>query len=424
MPEVQKMAMSNKRVAVIGAGLAGLVAACLLSKENVDVVVYERDHNAGGRAKTVIKDGYHLNLGPHALYAACSTYKFLKENDIAVSGVPPKLGRGLAIYRKQMHNLPLSPFGLITAGYLSLGEKFEWMSLGSKMSNLDLDGLMSVSVSEWSKRNLKSERVRQTLEAFVRLSLYASSPDKVSVGQAFKQLLLAQHGVLYLNGGWQTMIDGLQKKAASKATFKFGATVESLEQKSDCIEILVDGIKEKFDAVFLCIPPDSLEKLVPGSLPQEPLVPGKIACLDVCLKSLPFPERLFAIGIDEPLYLSVHSAAAQLAPAGGALIHVGHYLNEESKNQNCEERMMQLLDQIQPGWRDLLVYKRYLPHMTSTNGLPLATLGGANGLPAPNISKTGKPNIFVCGDYVGLEGELADCSTSSALKAVEMFLNN
>jgi hypothetical protein len=52
-----------------------------------------------------------------------------------------------------------------------------------------------------------------------------------------------------------------------------------------------------------------------------------LVCLDVVLSSLPDKDTLFAVGVDRPLYYSVHSAYAKLAPPeGGALIHVAKYL--------------------------------------------------------------------------------------------------
>jgi hypothetical protein len=37
---------------------------------------------------------------------------------------------------------------------------------------------------------------------------------------------------------------------------------------------------------------------------------------------MPDKNTLFALGVDRPLYFSVHSAIAKLAPESGALIHV------------------------------------------------------------------------------------------------------
>ncbi len=79
----------------------------------------------------------------------------------------------------------------------------------------------------------------------------------------------------------------------------------------------------EFDSAILCVPPQVVEQLVPGSIPpdvMQKILPSKAACLDVCLKKLPVPTTSFALGIDETLYYSVHSNTAQLEPNGGATI--------------------------------------------------------------------------------------------------------
>lgn len=42
------MPSATKRVAVIGAGISGVVAAAHLKRENINVTVYERSSAAGG----------------------------------------------------------------------------------------------------------------------------------------------------------------------------------------------------------------------------------------------------------------------------------------------------------------------------------------------------------------------------------------
>ncbi|KAH7573191.1 hypothetical protein JRO89_XS03G0086700 [Xanthoceras sorbifolium] len=51
------------RVAVVGAGMSGLVAAQVLAKAGAQVVLYEKKDTLGGHAKTVTFDGVDLDLG-------------------------------------------------------------------------------------------------------------------------------------------------------------------------------------------------------------------------------------------------------------------------------------------------------------------------------------------------------------------------
>ncbi|MCD7469751.1 hypothetical protein HAX54_008932 [Datura stramonium] len=53
----------NMKVAVVGAGISGLVSAYELAKSGVQVVVYEKDDYLGGHAKTVTVDDIDLDLG-------------------------------------------------------------------------------------------------------------------------------------------------------------------------------------------------------------------------------------------------------------------------------------------------------------------------------------------------------------------------
>jgi phytoene dehydrogenase-like protein len=151
----------------------------------------------------------------------------------------------------------------------------------------------------------------------------------------------------------------------------------------------------------------------------ETSVPVRAACLDVALSRLPKEKATFALGIDRPLYLSVHSASARLAPEGSALIQTAKYLppDDPDSAEDVERELEGLLDLVQPGWRELVVYRRFLPDMTVVNSLPLATLGGTNGRPDPEVIDV--PGLFIAGDWVGTEGMLVDASLSSARQAAK-----
>jgi len=54
----------NKRVVVIGAGIGGLGTAGLFAKKGYEVIVLEKNANAGGRANVFEVDGFRFDMGP------------------------------------------------------------------------------------------------------------------------------------------------------------------------------------------------------------------------------------------------------------------------------------------------------------------------------------------------------------------------
>jgi protoporphyrinogen oxidase len=59
----------SKRVAIIGAGPAGLTAAYLLGKANIDTVVFEQDKQyVGGISRTENYKGYSFDIGGHRFF--------------------------------------------------------------------------------------------------------------------------------------------------------------------------------------------------------------------------------------------------------------------------------------------------------------------------------------------------------------------
>jgi len=55
---------NNKHIVVIGAGFAGMSAACILAKEGFKVTILEKNDQPGGRARVWEKDGFTFDMGP------------------------------------------------------------------------------------------------------------------------------------------------------------------------------------------------------------------------------------------------------------------------------------------------------------------------------------------------------------------------
>lgn len=412
------------QIAVVGAGLGGLIAAHQLTAGGAKVTVFERDHHAGGRAQTLSRDGFHLNLGPHALYAAGEANKFLHSIGIKAAGTMPDPKR-LALFEGKVYDLPASPGTVLSTKLMSIGEKFEFGLLMQSIGSTDWSKAMSVSLENYLDTKLKSEHLRTIIKAFARLNTYGNNPTKISAGAVFEQIKIGLQGVYYLDNGWASIVADVQKTLAGTVEFKYESKVELIESTDNGVEITVGGVKHRFDHVILAVPPNVIEKVAPAAIPPEVsknILPSKAACLDVCLKKLPNPENEFALGIDEPLYYSVHSNAAKLAPDGGAMIHLAVYLGEGEGTHEHETRLLQLLDQLQPGWRNELVFKRFLPNMNASLGIPLAELDGSYAVASPAVPHM--KGVYIVGDYVGRGAMLVDQSAKCALEAADAILQS
>src|ERR1700730_8107524 len=98
------------KVAIIGAGPAGLTAGYLLSKEAVDVVVLEADPvYVGGISRTVTYKGFHFDIGGHRFFSKSKAVEDLwaeiLPNDMLVR---PRSSR--IFYDGKFFSYPLKPF--------------------------------------------------------------------------------------------------------------------------------------------------------------------------------------------------------------------------------------------------------------------------------------------------------------------------
>src|SRR5262245_64825463 len=102
------------RVAIVGGGIGGLVAAAFAARAGASVTLYERLSELGGRARTRDERGFRFNMGPHALYLGGHAAPVLSE-----LGVTPRGGRvsgsgALGRWRGRLHALPSGMVSLLT----------------------------------------------------------------------------------------------------------------------------------------------------------------------------------------------------------------------------------------------------------------------------------------------------------------------
>jgi phytoene dehydrogenase-like protein len=420
------MTSTPRPIVVIGGGIAGLVSAAIAARAGAPVVMLEKASALGGRAATRQKNGFSFNLGPHALYRRGVLNQTLSQLGVAVSGAVPGGNGAFALARGRLHTLPVGFASLLTTGLLGIAGRIEFARLLSRLPAVDPAPLQHQTVAAWLDASIHDPTVRQLIEMLVRVTTFTNDPHRQSAGAAIEQLQLSLSGVLYLDGGWQTIVDGLRRVAVDAgARVMSPAPVVSLETR-DRRNVhgvrLSDGTVVPASAVIITGAPDEVRQLTGTQYPDVgPAV--RVATLDVGLRTLPKPRRTVAFGLETPLYFSVHSSVARLAPEGGALIHASMYLHpSENAGADVERELNALMDMMQPGWRELVESKRFLPNVTVTHAQLTAATGGLAGRPAPRVEQF--ENVFIAGDWVGPRGQLSDAAAASAAEAAQAALES
>ena len=78
------------------------------------------------------------------------------------------------------------------------------------LAKIDFSELENVTVQEWLDKNIHDKNFAEIIKILVRLNTYGNDPDIQSAGSALRQIYVASRGGdMYVDGGWQTFVDGL-----------------------------------------------------------------------------------------------------------------------------------------------------------------------------------------------------------------------
>ncbi|HWL43550.1 MAG TPA: FAD-dependent oxidoreductase [Ilumatobacter sp.] len=398
-------------VAVVGAGLAGLTAAATAARNGASVTLLDA-RSPGGRARSATKRGYVLNEGGHALYRQGGGRAVLDGLGVRVAGRSPNVAAYRTVWDGAIRKLPTTAPTILASRLLGLRSK---RLLGSWFG--DIRGVAAaagnVSLDEW----LDAQRARPDLRKYVltlgRLTTYSATPETLAAQYVVNQF--ANGGVDYLDGGWQSIVDELAR-VADEAGVRIvtGAAASGVERsRSGTWRVATAGGELVAGAVVLAAGGPELATRLLGDDPvgwvERAGPAARAACLDV---GGPPGAHEFVLSADEPLYLSLHSAAARLAPPGRALYSLMCYLApgdpaDAAANRAALERHAALAGLPGPADRDIdrflaapvVTWGTPQPHTVRPTGLELADRG-----------------LLVAGDWVG-ERLLADASLTSGAAA-------
>jgi phytoene dehydrogenase-like protein len=416
-------------VAIVGGGMAGLSAACYLARAGLSVTLFEKSAHLGGRAASQNHDGYIFNRGIHAIYTGGATSEVLQDLGITYRYGTPK--ETFLLHQGQIYPFPASMSSLLTNRLFTMSDKLELARLLSTLSRIKARDLAHMSVQEWLEQTIKRPRIRQLMASTAWVFVYSSALNLVSAEVFVSKLQSSlKHPVHYVEGGWQTLVEELHHKAEQAGVhIVTGSRVASVAYQDGRVQgvRLSDESMLAASSVILATNPQDAMKLVDGGNYSplreivDPLIPARVACLDVALSHLPDPRYPVVQDIDHPRFLSAQSFYTSVTPQGGALISTFKQLDplHPTDPKQDEHELEELLDTAQPGWREALVKRVFLPRIEAIGMLPTANGGGYAGRPGSQVP--GIANLYLAGDWIG-EGFLSDPSMASARHVAQSIL--
>jgi len=120
--------VSDKKVAIVGAGLAGLSAALTLQDAGCEVDVYESSDRVGGRVATDLIDGYRLDRGfqlINANYPELKRLNLIGELDFQTAS--RSIDISLGDKRYSLSDPRTNPFSALNSKTGTLSEKLKFV---------------------------------------------------------------------------------------------------------------------------------------------------------------------------------------------------------------------------------------------------------------------------------------------------------
>ena len=240
---------SGHRIGVIGSGLGGLSAACVLAARGYQVTVFEKNSWLGGKAAVLEERGYRFDMGPTILICPSVLRKIFSEagktlsNYLDLTPLEPQwrcffddntkldlYGDKAAMERELRQFAPKTVDGY--QKFLSTSEElhgisdrfFFWRSIGSMRDTFDTGSALNLSllrdvsrmklgqtVAGAIRREIKDKRVAQMLDHMVQY--VGSSPEKSPAILCAIAYMQESEGVWYPRGGTRAIPEALTKLA-------------------------------------------------------------------------------------------------------------------------------------------------------------------------------------------------------------------
>lgn len=448
-------------IVVLGGGISGLCTAYHLKKAGKQVLLLEKDTEAGGKIKSFCENDLVGELGPNTVLLNNLEFKELLDDlDLSSKMIfadKENASKRYILYKGKVEAMPLGPLQLIKSpliGFRSLKKLAKEFS--SSESNNEKE-----SLAELCRRHFGEEILENFIYPFVS-GIYAGDPEKMDADHVLPILKKADRnygsiirGVFKSkkkpDGGLpkQKMFSfakGLQTlpQALSDAlgdSIVLGAEIQSIKKQADNYVIDYthdDETKQiKADTLISSLPLPSLSRIENNFLSSEleklgkiPYVPVAVIHLAFDRQSLDFKQKAFGLlsrKEEKQAFLGILFNSRffpHTSKEGVELMTVicGGALQPEISELTDEELLKRVLESVKTclGSSSKPIFSK----ITRWNeGIPQYNLGYDESLQALNDLELKNKNLYFTGNYRN-GVSVSDCVKNASLLAKKLINQN
>ncbi|HEY0194915.1 MAG TPA: protoporphyrinogen oxidase, partial [Kofleriaceae bacterium] len=206
------------KVAVIGGGFGGLIAARALLRAGIDAHVLEASGRAGGVVETSTVDGYVREHAASSFLGgpADGVYALCHELGVGVDKASPR-ARARWIYLDQkLRALPRSPLGLATTDLLTWRGKLDLLREPFRPAGAAGRGEADESMHAFAARRFGAEAARAIVSPFVT-GVFAADAHDISLASGFPRLAMLDARGGILRGSLAQLADRLRSRLQGHA---------------------------------------------------------------------------------------------------------------------------------------------------------------------------------------------------------------
>lgn len=272
------------KVAVIGAGVAGLVAAWEIAKKDHDVTIFERRQRLGGHTHTwVLERGIDAGAAIDTGFIVCNNktypnfHRFLAELGVRARWADMSFGfhdedTGLQYAGTSLNGLFADRRNVVSPGFwvmLKDIRRFCRLALGDLES--DPAALSRMTLGAWLRRQRINRRTVDDYLVPMGAAIWSTPAAKMLEFPALSYIrFFRNHGLLSLKDRprWQTVKGGSHSylvafSQAFEGDIRLGARIETIKRGGDGVVIRHEGgAEERFDRVVIAVHADQVLPLL------------------------------------------------------------------------------------------------------------------------------------------------------------------